>query len=336
MSSSLNVAKINLDFELNIRKYQLPKVIHIIMAYLQKKYPKESFARSYKRIFFTGNPSLSFQKSDVNDVIFKTDKFGDINVEITINFLSIFGASSPMPSSYCEMVLNSMDESRVLYDFLNIFNHNIEKFVYPVWERNRYYAQYKRDLSDRFSKYVLSFLGLYSYSTKKSDSLNLQKLIPFIGLLSMQNISANTLEIILSHYLSHDEVRIEQCIKSTYNIPKIQQSSMGDENITLGKNFLMGESIVSKSSKFNIILKDACVDDLKDYSVNGKKMKELNELIEFVLNEPLEYDVYFEIKTHNKTEAIISDDNPCYLGVDGWIGDSYSDELILIAQEGIK
>ena len=95
---------------------------------------------------------------------------------VTINFLSIFGASSPMPSSYCEMVLNSMDENRLLYDFLNIFNHNIEKFVYPVWERNRYYAQYQRDLSDKFSKYVLSFLGLYSYSTKKTDTLNLQKL----------------------------------------------------------------------------------------------------------------------------------------------------------------
>lgn len=335
MSENLNIEKINLHFEGSVKKYNLPKAIHIIMAYLQKKYPFESHAKSYKRIFFTGNPSLSFQKSEINDIIFKTDKFNDVYVEITINFLSIFGSSSPMPSSYCEMVLNSMDESRILYDFLNIFNHNIEKFVYPVWERNRYYTQYKRDLSDKFSKYVLSFLGLYSYSNKKNDSLNLQKLIPFIGLLSMQNMSANTLQIILSHYLSHDEIKIEQCISSTYKIPKIQQASLGSSNISLGKNFLSGESIVSKSSKFKIIMKNASVNDLKDYSVNGGKMKELSELISFVLNEPLEYDVYFEIKKHNKQDASLSELTPSYLGVNSWVGESVSDEYILIAQENL-
>jgi len=331
LSKKLNIKKINLDFKKNIRRYQLPKVIHIVMAYLEKKYPHENHARIYKKIFFTGNPSLSFQRSDVHNVLFKTDKFDDIYVEITLNFLSIFGSSSPMPSSYCEMVLNSMGENQILYDFLNIFNHNIEKFVYPIWERNRYYAQYKSDLTDKFSKYVLSFLGLYSYSNKKTDSLNLQKLIPFIGLLSMQNMSANTLKIILSHYLSHEDVEIIQCISASYNIPKIQQSKLGLGNISLGSDFLVGDSIVSRSSKFRITLKDASIKDLQDYSVNGNKMKELNELISFVLDEPLEYDVYFEIKKHSKQKASLSNENKSFLGVNSWIGESNIDESILIA-----
>ncbi len=167
-------------------------------------------------------------------------------------------------------------------------------------EKHRYYIQYRNDLKDKFSKYILSFLGLYSNINTSNSSLNLQKLIPYIGILSMKHKSAGTLKAVLRHYLSHNDLEIIQCIPSKYDIPSWQYSSLGSENISLGSDFLIGESVVSKNAKFRVLLKNATQEDLIKYSILGDKMNELNNLISFSLNEPLEHDVCFEIKKENK------------------------------------
>jgi len=238
-----------------------------------------------------------------------------------------------LPSHYSEMVLYSIDSDKILHDFLNLFNHRLQRFVYPIWEKHRYYIQYKDDLKDRFSKYILSFLGLYSQTNSSSVNLNLKKLIPYIGILSMKHKSAGTLKSILRHYLSHSDIEINQCIPSKYNIPKWQQCSLGEANMSLGGDFLIGESIVSKNSKFQVLLKNVKSEDLIKYSIRGNKMAELNELIAFSLNEPLEYEVCLEIKKEEKELFILNENDDRFLGINSWIGNSSTDEQIIMVDK---
>lgn len=317
----------------NIKKYTLPQAIRVVTAHLKKFYPKENSLSLYNKIIFKANPSLAFQKSEIRDVNFLLIE-NQVRVELTLNFLGIFGSSSPLPSHYGEMVLESLDTDKVLHDFLNLFNHRLQRFVFPIWQKHRYYIQYKSSLKDSFSKYILSFLGLYSHTKEVSSTLNLEKLIPYMGILSMKHTSAGTLKAILRHYLSHNEIEIIQCIPSKYEIPSWQHSALGESNISLGSDFLIGESIVSKNAKFQILLKNVTSDDLVKYSIHGEKMSELNDLISFSLNEPLEHEVCLEIKKDEKKPLYLEENEEKYLGVNCWIGNSQYDEKIIMAQKG--
>lgn len=329
----MNIENINQRIKESTFKYTLPQSIRIVSAYLKRFYPESSYEKLYEHIIFKANHSLSFQKTEIANIVF-IEFSGDVKVEITLNFLGIFGSSSPMPSHFTEMVLDSHDSNHILQDFLNIFNHHLQRFVFPIWKKHRYYVQYKDDLRDKFSKYILSFLGLYANIDTNNSSLNLQKLIPYMGILSMKHKSAGTLKAVLRHYLSHNDLEIIQCIPSKYNIPSWQYSSLGSENISLGSNFLIGESIVSKNAKFRVLLKNATQEDLIKYSILGNKMDELNNLISFSLNEPLEHDVCFEIKKENKKRLLLNEDEETYLGINSWIGNANYDENIIIAQKG--
>lgn len=323
---------INNKINETIKQIALPQAIRITSIYLKKFYSNEKFDDLYKKIVFKSNPSLSFQRSEIDKINF-IEENKKVKAEITLNFLGIFGSSSPMPSHLSEMVLSSLDSNKILYDFLNLFNHRLQRFIYPIWKKHRYYIQYKQDLSDRFSKYILSFLGLYS-NTEFTTSLNLQKLIPYIGILSMKQKSSGTLKAILKRYLNYPDIEIIECIPTKYNIPSWQNSLLGDSNISLGSDFLIGESIISKNTKFQILLNNAKAKDLYEYSVLSEKTTQVKELISFVLNEHLEHEICLNIKKEEKSSFSLNEEDKKYLGINCWIGNSDYDEKIILAQRG--
>ncbi|MDD5053564.1 MAG: type VI secretion system baseplate subunit TssG [Sulfuricurvum sp.] len=302
-----------------VAKASLPQAIRLCVHYLRHYYPKMEAAELYKKIRFRANPSLAFQKSDLTSATLQNNNDGTY-IELTLNFLAIFGSSSPMPSHYCEMVLQSTDTDSVLRDFLDVFNHNIQKFVYPIWVKHRYYIQYQNNLEDPFSKYILSILGLYDEHQNKTSTLDLRKLMPYLGILGMQHKSSGTLLAILRHYLDHNNIEIRQCITDTVTIPDWQHSRLGNENCSLGKDFLVGESIKTNSTKFRIVLNSSAWHDLIEYGADGEKMKELNDLIAFILNEPLKYDLALKIEKEKIQHCVLSDPKSGYLGVNSVIG----------------
>ena len=323
----MTITELNKKIKPSVQKYSLSQGVRVSMTYLRDMYPKEEPQSLYERLRFKSNPSLSFAKSEISKIEFVETEKGK-NVEITLNFLSLFGAASPLPSHYCEMVLDSSDTDKVLQDFLDLFNHNIQKMFYPVWERHRYYIQYQSDLRDKFSKYMLSILGLYSETQMKSSTLNFQKILPYIGLLSMKQKSAGSLVSILRHYLDYDELEIVQCIEMNEEIPSWQLGKLGEENSSLGVDFLIGDSIKTKGSKFQVLLKDISFDNLYEYSLHGDKIGELKELIDFTLNEPLEHELCVEIKKNNTEPFELSKH---YLGVNCFCGAVEKDEKIILS-----
>ncbi|HZF69897.1 MAG TPA: type VI secretion system baseplate subunit TssG [Sulfuricurvum sp.] len=302
-----------------VAKATLPQAIRLCIQHLRHYYPKLDAEALYKKIHFRANPSLAFQKSELSSATLQHNNEG-VYIELTLNFLAIFGSASPLPSHYCEMVLQSSDTDHVLRDFLDVFNHNIQKFIYPIWVKHRYYIQYQNNLEDPFSKYILSILGLHGEHASKTSTLDLRKLMPYIGILSMRQKSSGTLLAIVRHYLSHDDIEIQQCIPDTVTIPEWQYSRLGDANCSLGKDFLAGESVKTNSTKFRIVLNSALWAELVAYGVDGTKMKELNDLIAFMLDEPLKYDVALKIPKKEIQRCILSDDQGGYLGVNSVIG----------------
>lgn len=324
----LTVEAINEALKEIAAKATLPQAVRISAQYLRHFYPTLEADALYKKIRFKANPSLAFQKSELSSAVMTHNEEG-MNVELTLNFLSIFGSPSPLPSHYCETVLRSVDTDSILRDFLDVFNHHLQKFVYPIWLKHRYYVQYQKDLRDTFSKYMLSFLGLYAEYEHRTSRLNLQRLMPYIGMLGMRQKSAGMLLSILRHYLDHEHIEIEQCITNTMAIPSWQRCRLGAGGCTLGTDFLAGESIKSKSGKFRITVKSATWDALSAYSVHGTRMDELRELIGFMLNEPLDYEVALHVEQEKVARCELSCEESAYLGVNSIIGQPRGDLKVI-------
>ena len=309
------------------RKSTLSQSVRTALSHLRAFYPDENAEALYRRLVFKTNHSMAFQKSEIAKMQFVSEENG-IRVEVTLNFLGLFGSSSPLPTHYSEEVLRSYDDDRLLYDFLNLFNHHIEKYIFQVWQRQRYYIQYRNDLQDKFSKYMLSLIGMHGTQQQQSSTLNLRKLLPFLGVLSMRQKSAGTLVSILRHYLDHDDIAIEQGIVKEMSIPQWQHSSLGEKNITLSSDFLMGERIKTKIGKIRIVINNITKEQLFDYSVHGRKMSELQELMKLALSEPVDYEV---VATLQPTETEPLTLSRHHLGVNSWLGQTKHQNTIIIS-----
>lgn len=321
---------INKALERVAYKITLPVAIRIVMGILQELYPKKDPVDLYDMVLFTSNPSMGFQKSDIKFIHFTIYR-EVVQVEIMLNFLSIFGASSPLPMHYSEKVLSDLHEKKVLLNFLDMLNHRLKRLIYPIWENQRYYMQFRPDLKDRFSKYVLSISGLYSQSQLHDIPLDLHKLLPFSGMLSMHQKSTISLLAILRHYFEHERITIDEAIVSKATLPEEQKVKLGGANCDLGVNMSIGTFVITRNLKFRIKFDQIRWSELEEFSAGGKKIRELNSLIHLVQSSPLGYEVVVTISSEEIRPSTLGDYTR--LGINGWIGKVGGDQTIVIAQK---
>jgi type VI secretion system protein ImpH len=325
------ITLVNSALENVVKNVTLPIAIRLVMTFLKQMYPKKDFDGLYECLYFTANPSLAFQTSDVQKVLFTINKTqGNVEVEMQLNFLSIFGASSPLPYHYNEAVLDDSHNDNILLDFLNMFNHRLKKLIYPIWRQQRYYIEYENDLKDNFSNYVLSIMGLNYEAHMQATSLNLHKLLPYAGILSMRQKSTGSLIAVLRHYFSHEHISIEEGIVSKSVIAEEQFVRLGDENCTLGMDMSIGEFVLTRNLKFRIHFEDAKWDTLHSFSLIGEKKEELNTLMHYVQTDPLDYDFAVTIKKENIEPCIMGENSQIHLGVNGWIGEIDEDKMVIV------
>jgi len=302
--------------------------IHLVYQHLNTLYPKKSLKELYEHIEFKSNPSLSFQKSEISNITFI--KFQQkIIVQIEINFLGLLGAATPLPIHYAEDALEDSQKEMVLVDFLNLFNHHIQKFIYSIWMRQRYYIRYEEGLKDDFSKYILSILGLYSQNAHQSYPVNLNKLLPFTGIISMKKKPTIAIVPIIKHYIGHNLISIDEYIISNANIPDWQKNILGEENSTLGQDIIIGNFSTVCNLKFRINLNNIPWEYLYLYRYGGRYLNELKYLINFILNEPLDFELSLNIKKKNIKKFHLNKKNEILLGINSWIGEALHDEKII-------
>lgn len=315
----MSMEAVNATLKNVVARAALPQAVRLCVQQLRTFYPDLDAEGLYRKIRFRANPSLSFQKSELSAAVMKRNSEG-VYIELTLNFLAIFGSASPLPSHYSEAVLQSADGDGVLRDFMDLFNHRLQTLIYPIWLKHRYYVQYEKGLTDPFSKYMLSLLGLYGEYRANTSRLKLQKLMPYLGILGMRQKSSGMLLSVLRHYLSHEAIAIEQCITETVAIPSWQHSRLGSANSTMGKDLLLGESVKSRQGRFRIVLTSIPWEQLSAYSVHGTMMAELKELVAFMLNEPMDFEVALHLKKEQIPRCRLGSQTSGSLGVNTVLG----------------
>ena len=107
---------------------------------------------------FRANANFGFPTAEVESIEPLTD---DATTErgpryrMTVNFLGLYGPTSPLPMPINERVIAEerdviVDEERAVRPFLDLFNHRLTSLFYHCWRKYRYYERYRRGASDDF------------------------------------------------------------------------------------------------------------------------------------------------------------------------------------------
>ena len=293
------------------------------------QYHPWSYDEAYDRIQFIANPSQGFAPREIQTVTVLMQDDGLPKVLLTLNMLSLIGASSPLPHYYNDYL--QQDENNIIKPFLDIFHHRLHRLIRSVWQKYRYNAAFRKGANDPFSQHIFALLGLKSEELRDDDSINWSRLFPYLGLLSQRVRSANTIEGLLRYYFQHPNIHIEECILRHCKIPNQQQCTLGNTNSLLGADVVLGDSTPDRANKFRIHITELTWDHFHSFLTNKPNWITLNRLVRFTVKDPLDFDIQLHLKNDEPRPLTLSESNECCLGWTSWLGSKPNEGRITLS-----
>ncbi|WP_375322175.1 type VI secretion system baseplate subunit TssG [Aliivibrio logei] len=284
---------------------------------------------AYERIQFIANASQGFAPREIQSVSIAIHSDKLPKVTLTLNMLSLIGASSPLPHYYNDYL--SQDENNVLKPFLDIFHHRLHRLIRTVWQKYRYNAAFREGANDPFSQYIFALLGLKSEELREDQSINWPRLFPYLGLLSQRVRSANTIEALLRYYFQHSDIYIEECILRHCKIPTTQLCALGQSNASLSSSSVLGDSAPDRANKFRIHITQLTWEHFHSFLIDKPNWITLNRLVQFTVKDPLDFDIQLHLKNGEPRPLTLSDSNECCLGWTSWLGSSANEGRITLS-----
>jgi len=239
--------------------------------------------------------------------------------------MGLYGINSPLPRCYHEEVAvqqNVHGPGEVpLQNFLDVFNNRFYWLYYQAWKKYRYYLQLSEDPKNKTTQRVFSFIGKGPQVKKDESRISTFRFLQFSGILSNRMRNREGLKILLDGFFSRFKIKIEEFIPHMVQLTEISQ--IGSKNIEdafrLGVNSIVGKSMMDYMSRILIEIGPITFDDYLIFTPGSENAQLLNELIKLYVNDGLEYDVKFIIKTES-IKTIPWNDKRLKLGSTIWLG----------------
>ena len=243
----------------------------------------------------------------------KTDATGPVRYAMTVTFLSLYGASSPLPTFYTEELIEEAredrDESR---RFLDIFNQALYVLYYRAFNAyklgQRTLEEGDKDL-DLLQRALLGF-GLSGLEKEAGAGYADLSCIPIF---LRHTRSAHGLALTLKILLGAGRFDIEQCLPRTVSIPGWQRPRLGF--MRLGED-VIGTSVVDLEGAFRVHVRDLEEGDVADFLPGGKKLAQMGAIIRRYLHSTLAWDIVLHLKAGTYKTASLGG---CRLGATGFL-----------------
>lgn len=305
--------------------YAFAQALEIVKRFLRS----QDIAIQGEDFRYSVNPNLSFPPSDIESMKLAVDDDGRARVALMMNFLGLHGAASPLPAYFTEHVARNQDDPDALRDFFDIFNHRLVGLLHDTWLKYRYYSQYRRKATDRLSDRFFSFVGIGHKQIRQAKNLNWPRLMAYMGLIAFSGEASGSMESILRHYFSYQNIHVIPCIPRWVDIPEDQQTKLGDSNCTLGEDFILGEEVPDQTGKFRICISNLSWQEFISFLPHKSKFGELQTLTKFVLRSRLDFDVELRLAPEEVRSWQLDGGNDMFLGWGTWSGEGGDGVVIL-------
>lgn len=288
------------------------QALRLLERFRPEKKPVGQFTHPETEVArFRAHPSLAFPASQIQRAEWPENR----PVELTVNFMGLIGPEGVLPNPYTSLIIERQREGdNSLRDFLDIFNHRMISLFYRAWRKYRFDVASERNERDRFSRQLLSLLGLGTDGLRERQTISDDSLIYYAGLLGQRPRSAQALQQILADYFDIP-VAIEQFSGGWYRLDSETQCRLSEENTDsgeLGFAAVVGDEMWSQQSRVRIVLGPLALERYTDFLPDGKSYEPLRSWVRFFSND--EWD--FEVKLILEREQVPA----CTLGAQGISG----------------
>ena len=236
---------------------------------------------------------------------------------LTATFLSLYGASSPLPTFYTEELLEEMREDcTVSREFLDIINQPLYELYYRAYNKYKI-ALRTRELGDRglldLQYTIIGFGGHALRRSARSDERDLR----FASLFTRHTRSAFGLKQYLSLFFGHAAIDIEECVERHPAIPVDQRCRLGTPTAFLG-DAVLGTQLRDDNGAFRIHLRELDTNAILRFTPGGDDWDALHAAVRRYLYQPLSYTVALHAKEDSLPAATL-DKNPPRLGMNAFL-----------------
>jgi type VI secretion system protein ImpH len=272
-------------------RFDFFQAVRLLEKLFPERTPVGRFAHpSHEVARFGAHNSLAFPASQIQSMEWPEDGAPSM----TVNFMGLTGPEGTLPNPYTSLIIERVRASDgSLRDFLDIFNHRIISLFYRAWRKYRFDVSTERDERDRFSRHLLSLLGLGTDRLQDRMAIPDDSLIYYSGLLSQRPRSAQALRQILTDYFAVP-VKIEQFSGGWYRLDssaKCRFSEAGSDSECLGLGTVVGDEVWNQQSKIRIILGPLSLEKYLEFLPDGSNWQPLHSWVGFFLNDELDFEV---------------------------------------------
>ena len=242
MASETGQARADLEHELigNCREYDFYQVVRL----LQRLHAgSQGGGLRYRPVL-----GLERGESDVDGLR------GDAGsgYEISPTFMSLYGASSPLPVWYTsELLEDEWNDTTAPRDLLDLLHQQIYPLLYSAWRKYRFTLNAVESGGEDYWGMLYALMGLHD-PAMRARVPEAASFLSQTGLFSRQVRSAAALEAMLQGTLRREDVEVVQCVPRFAAIPPEQRLRIGSGGCTLGEDAVVGERIVDCCGRFQI------------------------------------------------------------------------------------
>ena len=261
--------------------------------------------------FFT-NPKINFPVGDIEQLIILEEDGREV-FQFFVNFLGLQGSSGPLPGSVLDEIAEEHNNNPIQSIYLDFFNHHLITVFHQIWRKYKYYIKFNSNFSDNYSRNIMNLLGV-SRDFIKFTHLNWHKIFYHLGIIQSGIRTKEALMSVIQHYFDLHDISLEEHVRKIVEVEVEQKNQVGIKNVMLGENFILGDKVESFSNKFRVNINNLKLDEFHQFLPNTKKYRHLQELIRFLLKDPLPYDVLLGLHPDTKSTFILGKDNSSFLG----------------------
>ena len=312
-----------------LREYSLYQAVLQVVEHLRAAHPGLDDDALYDQLEFCANPGLGFPGHEIDRVEFFTEH-GQQRARLRLNVLGLFGAGSPLPAFYGEQACTEQAGGNATRDFLNLFQHRLQRLLLPIWRKYRYQARFRRGADDAFSEQMFALVGLGGQVIREVAQLDCKRLLPYLGLLSLRAHSAALVETVLRYYFKHARLFIEQWVARRVSIVPPQRNCLGLANHGLGLDLVLGERVADRSAKFRVHIVGLDWQRFHEFLPFGADYLPLCALVRLTVRDPLAYDLRLVLAEGEIRALHIGERNVCRLGWTTWLGHEHADGVVTL------
>lgn len=262
---------------------------------------------AHERLRFGANPSLGYPPGEVEALTW--DKANG-HAHMQVNFLGLYGPSSPLPPIYTERVIGSDGAAGALGLFLDLFNHRLTGLLVRIWKHQRHHLRYRTGAGDSISQAVAALIGLMP----AQGGADRATLLPYAGLLSCYSLSASIIASVISHCTGLP-VRIEEFVSRIVTIPPDKCTRLGETPPELGGDFIAGGEVLDHTGMFRVVIGPLDQTAFRSVLPDQPAFAAVIDLVQLSLRDPLAFDIRVELAPGAVPAFVLGSSR---LGWDSW------------------